>query len=367
MLTIILIIAAVLYITELFFLLIGIVKSNREGKIECHLPKVSIIVAARNEEGVIGDCLTALIEVDYPADKFEIIVVNDGSTDQTMEIIQTFTGKYQNIQMVVSVQGVGNLRGKANAVAQGIAVSSGEILMFTDADCRVPRTWVKETVKYFDKHTGIVGGFTLLDSKNVFEGMQTLDWLFLFEIASGAAGWNVPLTVVGNNSAVRRSAYFATGGYAEIPFSVTEDYALVRTILRRTDYRVKFPMNINTLVRSKASPTWGSLYRQKQRWGVGGLGMVFYGIAITSISWIAKFLMLISLPFIDTSIWFVIFLSMNIAEMVFLWKSLKRFRVINQLRYFPAFAIYLLIYGLLIPFIAYFSRSVVWKERKFVQ
>ncbi|MDI6766454.1 MAG: glycosyltransferase [Bacteroidota bacterium] len=367
MLTIILIIAFVLYIAELFFLLIGVAKSNREKKIFSYLPKVSIIVAARNEEKVIGDCLTTLAEINYPTDKLEIIVVNDGSTDRTMDIIQRFAEQYQNIYSVVSVPGDGNLRGKTNAVAQGIAASSGDILMFTDADCRVPPTWVKETVKYFDQETGIVGGFTLLDSQRLFEGMQTLDWLFLFEIASGAAGWKVPLTVVGNNLAVRRSAYLATGGYAEIPFSVTEDYALVQAICRRTGYRVKFPMNIDTLVRSKACPTWESLYRQKQRWGVGGLDMVFYGIAIMSISWITKILMLISVPFIDTSIWFLIFLSMNVAEMLFLLKSLKCFRAIKQLQYFPAFAIYLFIYGLLIPFIAYFSSNVVWKERKFVE
>lgn len=367
MFLIILIIAVVLYIIELFILYLGINKSNREKKIDSYQPKVSIIVAARNEEEVIGDCVTTLLNVDYPTDKLEIVIVNDDSTDRTMDIIQTFTDKYQNIHMVNTVSGNGNLCGKTNAICQGINISSGDVLMFTDADCRVPPTWVKETVKYFDQQTGIVGGYTLLDSRRLFEGIQTLDWLFLFEIASGAAGWSIPLTVVGNNLAVRSSAYFATGGYTKIPFSVTEDYALVQAVCKQTSYRVKFPMNFDTLVHSKTCPTWGSLYRQKQRWGVGGLDMIFYGIAIMSISWIAKLLILISIPFIETSIWFMILLIMIISEMLFLLKSLKYFKVLKHLRYFLVFELYLFIYGLLIPFIAYFNSKVIWKARKFTE
>ena len=77
--------------------------------------------------------------------------------------------------MITAVPGKGNMRGKANALAQGIRQSSGEILMFTDADCIVPPRWVRKTVQYFTDEVGIVGGFTLLKANRTFEGIQSLD------------------------------------------------------------------------------------------------------------------------------------------------------------------------------------------------
>ena len=180
------------------------------------------------------------------------------------------------------------MRGKANALAQGIHQSSGEILLFTDADCTVPRQWVRTTVQYFTDDVGVVGGFTLLKANRIFEGIQSLDWIFLFSLASSMAGLNRPLTAIGNNVGIRRAAYTAVGGYEVIPFSVTEDYALVHTIYQNTTYRVVFPINPETVVISSACRTLHHLYHQKQRWGVGGLDMVFRGKVIGIIGWLAK-------------------------------------------------------------------------------
>ncbi|MBI1806002.1 MAG: glycosyltransferase [Ignavibacteria bacterium] len=363
MITVILVLATIGYIAQIFFLRAGIEKATRISTVMDAQPSVSIVVAARNEEHRIAECLRSLIRIDYPPEKIEIIVVNDGSTDRTAEIIGSFMGQHPSLRIVTSKAGSGNLRGKANAVAQGIDVSTGEILMFTDADCYVPPGWVSATVKYFTDETGVVGGFTLLDADRTFEGMQALDWIFLFGLSSAAAGWNVPLTAIGNNLSVRRSAYNATGGYQKIPFSVTEDYALVQSILRNTKYRLRFPADSMTIVRSKACQTWSQLYHQKQRWGVGGLDMIISGMLIMTVGWSAKLSLLLMLvtghfiPFI------VLSLGTISAELCFLWRPLKRFHALEILKHFPAFTGYFFVYVLLMPFIAYFSKKVVWKER----
>ena len=363
MLTTILIAAVTIYFFQLLILQIGMFKANRVQMVENHEPTVSVIVAARNEEQFIGECLNSLLKLDYPKNKLEIIVINDCSTDRTQEIIQSYLKEHSSLKMLSTMQGIGNLRGKTNAIAQGIESSSGEIIIFTDADCRVPPSWIRETVKYFDPQTGIVGGFTLLDAKRPFEGMQALDWIFLFGLASSTAGWNIPLTVIGNNLSISRKAYDDTGGFQVIPFSVTEDYALVQSVLQKTRYKVKFPVNPKTLVSSQACQSLSQLYRQKQRWGVGGLDMVARGFVITAIGWISKLCLLISIPSSNFIIWLSACLIMFSGEMIFILKPLKCFHAINYLKYFPLFFFYFFVYVLLLPFVAYTSKKVIWKER----
>lgn len=363
MLTTILIIITVIYLIELLYLLTGIFKADKVSQNEKYEPTVSVIVAARNEEHFIGDCLNSLIKLDYPSDKLEVIIVNDGSTDKTSNIIQSYLKNHSCLKLISTSQRDGNLRGKANAIDLGIEASSGEIIMFTDADCRVPPSWIRATVKYFDPQTGIVGGFTLLDAKRSFEGMQALDWIFLFGLASSTTGLNIPLTVIGNNLSLRRIAYEETGGFQAIPFSVTEDYALVQSILQQTKYQVRFPVDPKTVVNSIACQSWNQLYRQKQRWGVGGLDMIPRGLVIMGIGWIAKLSLLLTLFITGIYGWSVAFLLMICGELIFLLRPLKLFKALGYLRYFPQFILFFFVYVLILPVIAYTSKKVIWKER----
>jgi cellulose synthase/poly-beta-1,6-N-acetylglucosamine synthase-like glycosyltransferase len=364
-LTILLISITILYVVQMIALRIGLNRSDRSAVVEQYEPAVSVIVAARNEEECILTCLEALSKISYPKEKLDIVIVNDGSTDRTWEIVNTFIRQHPTIRMISTTPGTGNLRGKTNAVAKGIEASSGEIIMFTDADCTVPSSWVRETVKSFDEHVGIVGGFTLLRAGTVFEGIQSLDWVFLFGLASSTAGWKMPLTVIGNNFSVRRAAYLATGGYGVIPFSVTEDYALVQAVVTKTEYKVSFPLNPDAVVISNACKTWQHLYRQKQRWGVGGLDMVFRGLLITSVGWIERILLIAAMmtgtPF---SVLFITLISLLLADYMFLEKPLRQFGKRTTLKYFPLFELYFSVYMLILPLVALLSKNVVWKERK---
>jgi cellulose synthase/poly-beta-1,6-N-acetylglucosamine synthase-like glycosyltransferase len=358
-----LIISCILYVIEFLFLYVGLERASRVTQRTDYEPHVSIIVAARNEEEYIDQCVHSLVEVNYPKDKLEIIVVNDRSTDATLDRVEQLTKKFAEVKVLSTTPGEGNLRGKANALSQGIAISHGEILMFTDADCTVPKTWVQETVSYFDDNTGIVGGFTLLSAARPFEGMQALDWIMLFGVASATAGWKIPLTAIGNNLSVRRSAYEQVGGFKQIPFSVTEDYALVQKILQKTQLKLRFPINSGFVVYSKPCRSWIQLYYQKQRWGVGGLDMVFRGILIMSAGWLFKVLLISGLFIAPFSIWLITFLSKCLMDVLFLSQPLQRFNVTKYMKHFIFFEIYYCLYVIVIPFIAILSKKVVWKER----
>jgi cellulose synthase/poly-beta-1,6-N-acetylglucosamine synthase-like glycosyltransferase len=360
-----------IYIAEIVFFKKGLDRTEKYERNHSYEPVISIIVAARNEEENIAACVLSLTRLDYPRDKCEIIVVNDHSTDNTASIVEKLAREHANVKLLNAKAGEGHLRSKANALAQGIEQSKGEVLFFTDADCTVLPTWVKETLSYYTENVGIVAGLTGIKSQNTFEGMQALDWVYLLAVASSAATWNMPLTAVGNNLSVRRSAYERVGGYQALPFSVTEDYTLVQAIWQRTGLLIRYPINNKTVVESRACPTWKELFRQRQRWGVGGLDMVLRGLLLTSVHFAMHLLifsgliMMIVSPSIAPSAG--IFLSSVVgklfADIYLLWKPLHTFDKLSLMKYFFAFELYYAVYQVLLPFIALLSKEVIWKER----
>lgn len=351
------------YVALMLYFRVGLARSSKSSKTTEFEPSVTVIVAARNEQQFIGSCVGSLLKLDYPPEKLELVIVNDGSSDQTQQIAESFAGPGKCLRIITSGPVTGNLRGKANALASGIAASSGEILMFTDADCIVPPSWVRATVRYFESDTAVVGGFTLLEGNQIFQGIQALDWFYLFGIACAMAGHEKPLTVIGNNLAVRRTAYESVGGYERIPFSVTEDYSLVRTIIDKTHSTVRFPMDPEALVQSHACASWRDLFRQKQRWSVGGLNMVLAGIVVMGIVWITKTSLVITM-FSSHLGWLTAGIATAcVFDYLFLLRLLRPFRLSSHLRFFLPFEVYLSFYSIVIPLVAALSRKVVWKER----
>ncbi len=363
MFTTLLFATAVIYFGVMVFCALGMRRSERLPTGDGSEPPVSVIVAARNEEHYIRECVESLLRLDYPPGKLQIIVVNDSSTDRTAEILAGFL-PHPLLHVTETKPGDGPLRGKTNAVATGMRVARGDIILLTDADCIVPRQWVRETVRCMTPETGIVGGFTVLRAHTLFERIQSLDWIFLFGIASGGAGWGMPLTVVGNNFAIRRAAYDETGGYEAIPFSVTEDYALVRSVLHRAKYKIRFPLNPGTLVESHPCSSFLHLFRQKQRWGVGGLDMALRGMLIMAAGWVARLFVVCSAAAFAPAMTSAAAAILLAGDLLFLMRPLQRFSRLSLLRSFLPFEIFLTIYVLLLPFVSIASKKVIWKERR---
>jgi glycosyltransferase involved in cell wall biosynthesis len=111
------------------------------------LPFVSIVVPVLNGEQTIRECLVSLLRADYPPERQEILVIDNGSTDRTAEIVKSFPVRYLRGEQRLGAPAARN---------RGIEASRGEILAFTDADCVVSRGWLRELVQTFDEEG--VGG-----------------------------------------------------------------------------------------------------------------------------------------------------------------------------------------------------------------
>lgn len=239
-------------------------------------PFISILVAARNEEANLCECLDSLLLLTYPNEKLEIWIGNDQSTDLTREIAESYALKHKQIK-VINIEGnLGSARGKANVLAQLAQVSIGEWLLFTDADCKVNPLWAKTLVEAAVKSDAPMGiGVTGVHSTNLFEELQALDWLSAQGIMMELSKYQLPVTLVGNNMFVKRAAYFETGGYENLPHSVTEDYQLFREIWQR---QKKFltVWGTEALVETKPMKSFSAWLIQHQRWLVGALKTPFW-------------------------------------------------------------------------------------------
>ena len=327
-------------------------------------PRVSVIIAARNEEPNIGSCLDAASRLTYPKEMLEVIVIDDRSEDRTSSIIAAYAERFPFIKRISAVPGSGQLQGKMNAVTQGIDVSRGEILMFSDADCRMPDDWVEETVKYYvDEGVGLVAGFTSLVGKGGLAAVQALDWFGLFSVAAGATQMGFPVTAVGTNLSVRRAAYDEVGGYRKIPFSVTEDYALFHAVTTQTSYLARFPLDARTLVESKPCATWKDLYRQRKRWLTGGRGMDLKYLGIFVLVYLMNLLLLLGIFFLPTLPYVLALLAKIAADLIVALPSLITFRRLPLVRYFLHYEFYFILYVVYFPLIVLLGRHIIWKER----
>lgn len=357
-------ITTVLYLSQIALFLYGFRRIPQRGGSR-EQPPVSVIVAARNEEHSIGQCIASLQAQTYPSERYEIIVVDDSSEDGTRAICENLAAGDRRIRVIPSAPKA-SLRGKVNALATGIRESSGELLMITDADCIVPPTWIEATVRFYEPGMGIVGGISLQHATNAFTGMQSLDWAFLLGVAAAGVGLRNPLSTIGNNLSFRRAAYQQVGGYEGIPFSITEDYSLFQAIVRTGSWRYAYPADDSLLVISKPCRSWRELIRQKHRWGKGGLDMKFSGFLIMAIGFV-QHLMILTGPMLYGAVSAALtgWLLKSVGDYAFLHTVLRRVRRLDHLRYFHAFQVYYLLYVLILPFLVFFGRKVIWKGREY--
>ncbi len=239
-------------------------------------PRILIMVAARNEENNIRDCLNALINQNYPKNLFKIRVGDDQSTDKTKEIILEFRDKYpNNIEYVGIKEKEDGLKAKARVMAQLDAVNDADYYFITDADVVVNANWLEYMVNCFNTETGIISGTTVVEGDNLFAKLQGIDWTYFMGLLNVISYSGVPATAVGNNMAIKTKAYWDTGGYGKITFSITEDYKLYSEVCKK-GWKWNNIMHPHSLAFSKSTSGFFSLLHQRKRWLSGGKALPWY-------------------------------------------------------------------------------------------
>lgn len=362
---IILAITVLLYLLQTCLLVVGTFRLQYPRNKD--FPKISILVALRNEAKSVRACVQSLLRLDYPEDALEILLINDRSFDQTGAIIEELSQNTSHIRTTHIQRGLPGLSGKANAIAQGIEHCSGEIVLVTDGDCRVPRSWARAHVSYYQDHVGLVGGFTLLDEKNDCSGrfgkVQSLDWAYLLSVGTGAMGFGLPLSVLGNNFSFRRKAYEAVGGYRAMGFTIIEDFALMKTLLEKTTWEVRYPIDPQMVVTSRPMANFKEFYQQRKRWSAGGKEVGIYGKFLMFLSHFTHILLPLSFVLAPNVLFPILGLTaVVVADFLLLFRTTGLVERRDLLRWFPTWEAFYFCYTTLFAPVLLFPTTVVWKD-----
>jgi cellulose synthase/poly-beta-1,6-N-acetylglucosamine synthase-like glycosyltransferase len=254
-------------------------------------PFVSVVIAARNESDFIEQCLQGLTLQTYPADRFEVLVVDDTSADDTAAIVERFCGPGSNIRLLEVGNAFPERAAKKRPMSVGILAARGEIILTTDADCTVPPTWIASVVTYFTPDVGVVIGFSQIKSANApltaLERLQALDFLALMAAAGGAAGAGLPLAATGQNLAYRKSLFEQVGGFRDIAHRPSGDDVLLLQLMRRkAGARAAFAADSRSFISTWRTESPSGLWRQRRRWASNApvqlyLNPVFFTYIVT--------------------------------------------------------------------------------------
>jgi cellulose synthase/poly-beta-1,6-N-acetylglucosamine synthase-like glycosyltransferase len=257
--------ATLYYAGAIIFLARGLHRHNMRGNAQGLT--FSIIVAARNEEAMLSRCLDSLFCQSIAPERYEVILINDRSSDRTLAIAESARAVHSNFT-ILSVQSTPpGIAPKKFALGMGIEKAAGQVLVFTDADCLVPPTWIETFDGFFTPGVGLVQGITTYlprtDLNQLFFGLQAVDFLSHGIVAAAAIGAGLPINSNANNLAFRREA-FADGMTGAVVSG--DDDLLLQRVWRNRKWEIRFMTDPAGSVQTEPTPTLGGVLEQRKRW-----------------------------------------------------------------------------------------------------
>jgi cellulose synthase/poly-beta-1,6-N-acetylglucosamine synthase-like glycosyltransferase len=229
--------------------------------------KVSIIVAARNEEEIIANTIEDLLKQGYPKILTEIIIIDDHSTDHTANIISSYAG--QAVKLISLNESNALNSYKKKAIQTAIGQCKGDLIITTDADCRMGHNWLETIVAYYEQNDFkmISSPVAYFQEKSFFERAQSLEFLYLIGLGASTIGNNKPSTCNGANLAYEKKAFYEVGGFTGIDdLASGDDELLLHKMAARYGNKIGFLKNEEAIVYTHAKHTLVEFIHQRKRW-----------------------------------------------------------------------------------------------------
>jgi len=257
-----------LYLVVLLYLIKGWNNIKRpQIKLSGFTTKVTILIAARNEEEKIHLTIGDILAQDYPKHLTEIIIVDDHSTDRTSEIIAGYADRGVKLLQLKEDKPLNSYKKKA--IANAINLSTGELMVATDADCRMGSKWLSTIVGYYEQEQLVmisspVGYF---EEKSLFERMQTLEFCYLIGLGAAFIGNGRASTCNGANLAYRKDVFYEVGGFKGIDeLASGDDELLLQKVAVRFPGRIGFLKRYEAVVFTHAKHNLKEFMQQRRRW-----------------------------------------------------------------------------------------------------
>lgn len=287
---------------------------------EAFRTKVTVLIAARNEEGNIRATIEDLLAQDYPKHLTEIIIVDDHSTDATAAIISSYADRGVTLLQLHEDQPLNSYKKKA--IAAAIKLSTGDLMVATDADCRMGSQWLSAIVGYFEGHDLLMisSPVAYFEERSMFERMQALEFSYLIGMGASFIGNNRASTCNGANLAYRKDIFYEVGGFTGIDdLASGDDELLLQKVAARFPGRIGFLKRREAIVYTHAKHTLKSFLNQRRRWASKSTKYKDKKIIAVAVSiWFLNVLIIVNaLLGIYDSYFFKLFLAQLLIKSVF--------------------------------------------------
>ncbi len=232
----------------------------------------TVIIPARNEAANIKACVDSILAQDYPADAFEIIVIDDFSEDDTAFIVNAIHAQFPQVRLLKLADHCKDgetLAYKKKAIEIAVSVAKGNWIVTTDADCIVPKKWLSLYNAYIQVHqpSFVAAPVMFIKTAGILNQFQLLDFLALQGITAAAVGAGKHSMSNGANLAFEKTAFIAVGGYQGVDHIASGDDMFLMHKMKQTLHKpVGYLFHPDAIVLTAAMDTWKGFIMQRIRW-----------------------------------------------------------------------------------------------------
>ena len=337
--------------------------------------RFSIIIPARNEEENIQDCLLSVLYQHYPSELFEVIVINDHSTDTTEQIVRVMQQSHSNLQLLNLTEHLdGKLLNayKKKAIELAIAQSTGQWIVSTDADCLVTKDWLVSYNEYIlQKDPVFIAAPVMFTNNHTFLSVfQLLDFISLQGITAAAVSVGFHAMCNGANIAYRKNVFYEVGQFKGIDHIASgDDMLLMHKMKQKYPNKLGYLFCTEAIVTTTPMGNWKSFFNQRIRWASKADKYrdksITWTLALVYALNLTLLLLLLCCPFVPFGFnkWLLFVLVKTLVELSFMVPVAKFYQQQDMLGWFPFMQPFHIVYTVVAGWLGKFG-SYQWKGRK---
>ena len=328
--------------------------------------KTAIIIPARNEAQNLPALLKSLFEQDYPKELLEIIIVDDHSTDKTVETAENYFQE-NKITHGKIVRNSGH--SKKQAITFAISQTEAEFIVTTDADTTRGKSWISSLVREYSGRGSlfICGPLKVVSDGSLFGKLQTAETIGLGLISAASIEAGKPMMCNGANLAFSKKVFEEVNGYEGSKSVSGDDTQLLLKVFEKYPDNISWLKDEKAIVETLALKKVGEAFSQRRRWASKiPTTLSLFTVLIAFLAWIVHALLLMQILFVLSGGGFfvlILALLMKIVPEIVLLTSGGKFYgqktsllliILSQ----PVYILYIFLTGILLPF-----GNFTWKER----
>jgi cellulose synthase/poly-beta-1,6-N-acetylglucosamine synthase-like glycosyltransferase len=364
--------AIVLMAYRFWFGKMGVFQLNQIEQVrpEQSATQFTVIIPARNEAANIKACVDSILNQDYPAAAFEIIVIDDFSEDDTAFIVHALSQQYPQLRLLKLADHCKDgdtLAYKKKAIEIAVAQAKGDWILTTDADCIVPSRWLLLYNAYIHQHQPcfVAAPVMFIKTAGILNQFQVLDFLALQGITAAAVGAGKHSMSNGANLGFEKAAFIAVGGYQGVDHIASGDDMFLMHKMKQTLHKpVGYLFHPDAIVLTAAMDTWKGFIMQRIRWA--SKARYYDDHSITMVLTLVYFFNLSFICLALMGSWSTLLIALafkTFFELFFLDPVAKFFQMQPELKYFVFYQPIHIVYNIAAGLFGQL-KTYSWKGRK---